>query len=295
MYKLIMAAFLLIFSVATGLCSEYSAENNVDNIRIVVSLEKEEYVLGEPIIVQCQLINDAPYPRRLVEPIVAFKTVMFGLRSSTTTGTLERVPHGDGPAAPDDSIMLFAPGQSQAVVFDVQALCKNPLPVGDYTVGAVYYPTPHLRNCWKGLLPSPELPFRVIEATGSERLMAEAFLSARDLLNTPGAAQHALEVFKMIGKSGSMYAPFAAYYMIDCYDQLNQPDDARVAMLEYSRRHWETPFYGQLALKRAGYYLFRAKQYEQAVKMFEKLTETHERTRMVNRCRMKLIERAGKD
>lgn len=288
MHKLLMVICLLLVANATVASSPPSATVLKDDLKLVVSLSKSEFIEGEPIIVQFALMNDSDKPRRLYEPD-------YGIAGGIVVQVSGEKPlpttqHGDTGLPPD---WEFLPHEVHTYAEDIQCDFVESLPVGEYTIKASCLAFRDANDFWRGHLKAPKLTFCVVPATGAMTKASELFIKASRQVYSKDEALKVAEDMRTLSDpaKGSVFSPYAGYFEAVAYQEAGDTATFIAKMRQYVQDHRDVPVFGKRALYGLAWQLFHDKNYMEAREVYLLLPDGSSRQRRIKDCDDQLMLR----
>jgi tetratricopeptide (TPR) repeat protein len=150
-------------------------------LSFTISIEKNAYLEGEPIIVTHILTNVSNADVMIGEPVGSFtQDEMEWLDGNTKDiPKLCRMT----AAIPSDHAFKLEPGASMRSLSSLMEIYVYGLPVGRYSLKAKYAVSTRYYRCWNGELRSNTVKFSVVSPAGKEKDAFLIYKEARDLIN----------------------------------------------------------------------------------------------------------------
>jgi hypothetical protein len=267
-----------------------SVEAISDGVKFEVSLEKNIFIEGEPVLATCSITNVSSTARRLAEPY-AHQTVYCRASALDPNVTLDRGPHGDYMALPEDFGWLFQPGECHSEVVELGSAYVDPvvLPVGDYMIESGYGATKQMPTVWQGKFTAVKGPkFSVVKPDDEEKQAANDFVKALSLAHGLNSAKCALAatVFRALKVPGigHRFAQYAGFRETQCYNCMQDTEKGYQALREYADAHGMVPFYGKVAIEGVGRDFIDQKDFASARKYWSRLPAGYNRQSLLARC-----------
>jgi hypothetical protein len=253
-------------------------EAPADGLKFTVSLNKSEYVEGEPIIATATLTNLSDRPRRLAEPHNDW-TLGLPVALDSGDGVLPPMIQYSTIGPPDGYGWEFGVGESRSCSSDLQAHYYKWLPPGTYSVRGVYSVYESIKGVWHGKISADKLVFTVVPATGDVAEAARLFREARAKVDSDKATvQQLIPVLKSLGDPayGRLFAEYAGFFEAEAYRSAGDKSQYYTLMKAYVDTHGTVPYYGKLALTSLGWSYFSDGEYGSALRLFMKLPDGYE-------------------
>lgn len=239
---IVLLAWMVVGAAASAVVSNTAVQ---DGVELRVSLPKDSYIIGEPIVATFSVKNCSNAPRRMAD---ATLSDVVGFRVRRITAGPEPI-HIEVDCAPptDDIAWTLAPGESRSVEADLLdryfSSSDGPLLEGTYELDACYSAPSIISVVWQGKLAIRGMRFTISPAAGRERGAAAAFGRLRHHISARAAAEvlHSLTNPAI----GYRFARYAGYWEARAYAENRRYDEAIQAMRRYLLDHPDVPHYSR--------------------------------------------------
>jgi len=173
--------FINILLLGIMLCIFNGALADGTPLSFTISIEKDAYLEGEPIIVTNALTNVSDAELMIGEPVGSFSQYEL----EWLDGNTKDIPKlcRDTAAISYDHAFKLQPGASIRSLSSLMEIYVYGLPVGKYSLKAKYAVGTRYYRCWNGELWSNTVKFSVASPEGKGKKAFLIYKEARDLIN----------------------------------------------------------------------------------------------------------------
>lgn len=253
-----------------------------EDLRIIMCLSKQQYLPGEPIIADVSIVNLSGETCRLAGPEY-IRPVIEQIKGD------EPIPQQLVPAmpAPDpDDAWDIIPGRKLTRYSDVQIGYPIPLPVGEYTIRAIYRAPEQFTDSWQGKIETEPIFFSIVSGSSEEARVTQEFNDAKSKIMNNRETAQAAAVMKSLSdpKTGGVFSPYAGYYEARAHIKDEDKTEYRKLLRSYSEKNKNIPFYGNLAICDLGTSYYYEGNYNEARSIFITQKEDSQRRYWIKKC-----------
>lgn len=291
--RIVLLALSVLMITASGAYSQTSQEVSCtkDGLEFTLSLEKSEYVFCEPITAKLTVTNVSDKPLRIAEPTGASWITTFPVKHLSGDEKPQlQTNEIDIMGVEDDYGWVYEPGESISYSGSVKEPYTGWLPVGTYSVAAVYKIPYGVKDVVQVNITTPPLSFTIVEPKGVDATAAAKWQTAMKLSGDGRTIAQAIPVFAELKnpEKGGVFAQYAWSNELACLFSSGERDKAIELWREYIQQHPDVSV-GGLAGR-----LFISARYEEAKKYYSQMKNQYERQERMRLCDRRQAEKEAK-
>lgn len=274
----------------TGAACKYSAMGQTTNdfLSFAIGLEKQTFIIDEPIEVTFILTNNSEQRKRLAEP--NWNVSMVHIKVAQIEGE-EPIPSQPMPMMPGSSADFgwdFGPGESKFSVANILDLFPNGIPAGRYSVQGIYRVKDFLNVDWYGTMESEPVEFSIVNpATEREDEVRQIYTKIRKFVRQRKTISSAIGMssdIQVLGEVGT-FNKYVAFYEADAYRMLGDADQFKIKMMSYLDLHGKNDRNSILGISMLGdFYRTVRKDYDAARVIYKLLPDGYDRMNYLRLC-----------
>jgi len=253
-----------------------------ENISFRISIEKNTYLEGEPIVVVKQLTNTSNKKLIVAAPDDLF--TQYSLQ--WVDGDVKKIPRlmFVRAALPKDYGEEVTPHGVLTSDYNLIETYAYGLPVGNYFLRVRYFVSERYYRCWQGEIWSNSVNFSVVSPEGEEKDAYQLYKQARDILNTHSTQNYPFarkNLDKILEKyPGSIYAKYALFLKGISYQrmQADGKQDFQHAIVEFEKfleKYPDIPYFSEQALRYIAHEYYTLHKFGEAKSTFQKLPDSY--------------------
>lgn len=270
---ILLTLIVLIVITASSAYSQTSQEVSCTEkgLKFTLSLEKSEYVFCEPITAKLTVTNISDKPLRIAEPTSADFITTFPVRH-LSGDEKPQLPEHDTDimtmGVNNDYGWVYDPGESISYSGSLESPYVGQLPVGTYSVEAVYKIPYGVNDVVQVNVTTPPLTISIVKPKGVDAAAVTKWQTALKLGGDRKTAVQAIPIFAELKdpEKGGVFAQYAPMHEIYAYSSSGECDKTIELWCEYIRQHPDAPVDGLVfCFSTCGRYE-EAKQYSSLIK-----------------------------